>query len=185
MAKIISQLNKTIQGTMGDLIFYQVNGQNYLRSRPSHYRDKKSEKQMQHRKKFQALGQLARIFKPAMRFLLNTKYANQTNTFSRLNWKNISIESDSVIIDYKNLILCNQIEMSLRNLNITTFQNKVRFEWEPDFILDDSFLVLCAVYCSGLQQVSTISVVRNSLSAEVFIPDGAGELLTYTFTYRK
>ncbi|MBK9502904.1 MAG: hypothetical protein IPO06_26705 [Leptospiraceae bacterium] len=98
--------------------------------------------------------------------------------------ENILVTNDSVSVDYKQLILSNQLEINLLNLNVSRNANQVLFEWQADYLLDDSFHVLCAVYCSGISQVYVSDVPRNSLSASVYIPTDAGEIFTYAFTHR-
>lgn len=40
MAKIKNPTNKTMKGRIGDLIFYELNGQACVRSRPSSYKNR-------------------------------------------------------------------------------------------------------------------------------------------------
>ncbi len=76
MAKLKSILSKEISGRIGDLIFYQRNGTNCIRSMPSSYKDKGSEKQLLHRKRFSATVRLFHIYRHALRFEIKEKNSN-------------------------------------------------------------------------------------------------------------
>ncbi len=184
MAKLKNEIHGSVRGKLGDLVFYESNGETCIRSLPVSFKDRKSEKQILQRKKLQTVGKLYSIFRPALRFEITKKYTSQSSLFSKENWKNILVTNDSVSVDYKQLILSNQLEINLLNLNVSRNANQVLFEWQADYLLDDSFHVLCAVYCSGISQVYVSDVPRNSLSASVYIPTDAGEIFTYAFTHR-
>jgi hypothetical protein len=185
MAKIKSSIHKEISGRIGDLIFYQRNGKSFIRSMPSTYRDKKSEKQILHRKKFSTLVNLFHKFRTALRFEIKEKNTNPFSIFCKLNWKNVSVDLDSVTINYEELVLSNQLPIQLSGLEINHSENQVSFDWNADYLLDESFFVLCAVYCKGIQQVCVNAVPRDSANAIVPLPDNVGEIISYTYTFRK
>ena len=185
MAKLKSILSKEISGRIGDLIFYQRYGTDCIRSMPSSYRDKKSEKQILHRNRFSAMVRLFHIYRHALRFEIKEKNSNLFTTFFKLNWKNVSVDLDTVNIDYEKLIFTNQLPIQLSGLDITRKEKKVRFKWEDDQLLDETFSVLCAVYCKEINQVFVSMVRRNALSAIVHLPTATGEIISYTYTFRK
>lgn len=185
MAKIKSSIHKEISGRIGDLIFYQRNGKSFIRSMPSTYRDKKSEKQILHRKKFSTLVNLFHKFRTALRFEIREKNTNPFSVFCKLNWKNVSVDLDSVTINYEELILTNQLPIQLSGLEIKHSGNQVLFEWNADYLLDESFFVLCAVFSKDKQQVSVNVVPRDSAKVIVYLPDNVAEFISYTYTFRK
>ena len=186
MAKLSKQPNNNLHGKLGNVVYYELNGKSYVRSLPTSYRDKKSEKQLLHRKRIATFGQLFQLFRPAIRLDIKEKHQNQSSLFLQLNWVNVIVQDlNTVQINYEQIILCNQVHIKLLNLVVTPSQNKVSFAWDADHVFDDSFLVLCAVYCKGIQEVYTSEVKRNALSTFVNLPSGSGEIVTYTFTYRR
>lgn len=185
MAKIKNPTNRSMQGRIGDLIFYELNGQACVRSRPSSYKDKKSEKQILHRKKFATIGKLFSIFRPAIRYDLTDKRMNPSSLFSILNWKNVIASLDSVSINYEQMILCNKPRLDLFGLNVIREDNKVVFSWEEDNLQDDSLYVLCAVFCRELQRVYVSDVKRFDLFTEVHLPTEAEDIVSYAFSYRR
>ena len=185
MALLFNQLQNKLKGKIGDLVYYQLNGNTCVRSLPASFKDRKSEKQLLHREKFKTVGKLFHIFRPALRFEKREDNLNLFGTFYKLNWGNVSVTLDSVSIQYENLVLTNQLEIKLPGLEVTRDEKKVFFKWEADALLDDSFYVLCIVYCKGLQSVYISNVKRNSLSAHVNIPFADREIFTYAYTYRR
>ncbi len=183
MAKLKNKIHGSVMGRLGDLVFYESNGETCIRSLPISFKDRKSEKQILQREKLKTIGKLYSIFRPALRFEITKKHTSQSSLFSRENWKNISVESDKVIVNYEQLILSNQLKINLLNLIVTKNEKQIVFEWQADNLLDDSFYVLCAVYCRGISQVYVNEVPRNSLLAKINIPLEAGEIFTYCFTY--
>ena len=153
------------------------------RSLPASFKDRKSEKQILHRKKFKAVGELFAIFRSALRFEKREDNLNLFGTFYKLNWNNVSVTLDSVSIDYQNLLLTNHLEIKLPELEISHVEKKVFFKWKADALLDNSFYVLCAVYCKGANNVYVNIVKRTSLFAEVNIPFSDREIFTYAYTY--
>ena len=185
MAKLKSILSKEISGSIGDLIFYQRYGTDCIRSMPSSYRDKKSEKQILHRNRFSAMVRLFHIYRHSLRFEIKEKNSNLFTTFFKLNWKNVSVDLDTVNIDYEKMILTNQLPIQLSGLEITRQEKQVRFKWDDDQLLDETFFVLCAVYCKDIRQVSVSVVKRSASSAIVNLPISSGEIISYTYTFRK
>ena len=66
MALLYDQLQGKLKGRIGDLVYYQLNGKTCVRSLPASFKDRKSEKQILHRKKFKAVGELFTIFRSAL-----------------------------------------------------------------------------------------------------------------------
>lgn len=185
MAKLKSILSKEISGRIGGLIFYQRYGTDCIRSMPSSYRDKKSEKQILHRNRFSAMVRLFHIYRHSLRFEIKEKNSNLFTTFFKLNWKNVSVDLDAVNIDYEKIILTNHLPIQLSGLEITRQEKQVRFKWDDDQLLDETFFVLCAVYCKDIRQVSVSVVKRSASSAIVNLPTHLGEIISYTYTFRK
>lgn len=185
MAKLKSILSKEISGRIGDLIFYQRYGTDCIRSMPSSYRDKKSEKQILHRNRFSAMVRLFHIYRHALRFEIKEKNSNLFTTFFKLNWKNVSVDLDTVNINHEKMILTNQLPIQLSGLEITKQDKQVSFKWKDDQLLDETFSVLCAVYCKEINQVFVSMVKRNASSAIVHLPTATGEIISYTYTFRK
>jgi hypothetical protein len=181
-AKVSNTMHK-LSGSVGDLVFYQLKNKSYIRSKPSSYKDRKSEKQLLQRKKISTMAKLYQVFRQVLRLDIKKEYMNQYNTFSLLNWSDVCADLDN--INYANLILCNQIPVKMQGLEVTQVSNKVSFNWDHDHILEDSYHALCAVYCKGIQQVYVSEVKRSFLSADIHLPAEAGEIITYTYTYRK
>lgn len=54
-------------GSIGNLVFYSMNGNTYIRTKPSRYRDKKSQAQLAQRKKFNIVLSFLQKFKALIR----------------------------------------------------------------------------------------------------------------------
>jgi len=89
MALLYNQLQGKIKGRIGDLVYYQLKGKTCVRSLPASFKDRKSEKQLLHRKKFKAVGELFAIFRSALRFEKREDNLNLFGIFYKLNWKNV------------------------------------------------------------------------------------------------
>ena len=185
MALLFNQLENKLKGKIGDLVYYQLNGSTCVRSRPASFKDPKTEKQLLHREKFKTVGKLFHIFRPALRYEKREDKLNIFGTFYKLNWGNVSVDMESTFIQYDNLILTNHPAIKLLGLDIKQASNKISFTWEADGLLDDSYYVLCAVYCKGSRLVYVSEVKRKSLSALVNIPFLDKEFFTYIYTYRR
>ena len=184
MAKLTKNSNNNISGKLGNLVYYQLNGQACVRSLPSNFKDCGSEKQIFNREKFKAIASLYRAFLPALRYEPTKAALNKSAMFCSLNWKNVSVNSDEVNVNYEDLVLSNYGIKELVGLEIHIAPTKVSFKWEVDNLQADSHYVLCIVYAKGLRQVYVADVKRKELSATVNLPDGAGEIITYTITHR-
>ncbi len=185
MAKLKINSNNTISGKLGNLVYYQLNGNTCVRSLPSHFKDRNSKKQISNRQKFKTIGTLFQIFRPALRYEPTKAALNPSAMFCSLNWKNISVDSGEVKVNYEDLVLSNYGIKELIGLKTHISPIQVSFEWEVDNLQADCHYVLCIVYPKGLQQVYVADVKRKDLSATVNVPDGAGENITYTIAYRK
>jgi hypothetical protein len=185
MAKISKDLNNNITGRIGNVVYYQRNGKTFVRSLPSKYTDKESDKQRMNRKRFSHVGKLFQIFRPALRYDLPKGVFNKSCLFYSLNSSFVTATLDNVSIEYDKLVLSNTVFKELLGLQVITSQDKVTFGWELDNLQDDSYYVLCVVYAKGLQQVYVADVKRKELSATVNLPDGAGDIITYTIAHRR
>ncbi len=185
MAKLTKNSNNNISGKLGNLVYYQLNGKPCVRSLPSNFKDSNSEKQLFNRNKFKAMGSLFQIFRPVLRYEPTKAALNKSAMFCSLNWKNVSVNSDEVNVNYEDLVLSNYGIKELVGLEIHIARTQVSFQWEVDNLQADIHYVLCIVYAKGLQQVYVADVKRKELSATVNVPEGAGEIITYTIAHRR
>ena len=74
MAKLKNEIHGSVRGKLGDLVFYESNGQTCIRSLPVNFKDRESEKQLLQRKKLKTIGKLYTVFRPALRFEITKKY---------------------------------------------------------------------------------------------------------------
>ena len=102
-----------------------------------------------------------------------------------MNSSFVTATLDNVYIEYDKLVLSNTVFKELIGLQVISSPKKVTFQWEPDNLQDNSYYVLCVVYAKGIQQVYVSDVKRKELSATVNLPDGAGEIITYTIAHRR
>ncbi|HMV41957.1 MAG TPA: DUF6266 family protein [Leptospiraceae bacterium] len=184
MAKIINTFGPIANGKIGDLVFYQLKGKNYVRSAQNRFKDHKTQKQIEHRNKFATLIQLARLFKSVVRFQVKNTNTN-FQTFCKHNWKNISIQYGKVVVDYDNLILTDHFPLPLLHLEVKKQSNQIFFQWAKDHLnLDDSFKTICVVFSKEQEKVFFTEVNRNDLSALVTLPYDVYSYHTFTFTYK-
>jgi hypothetical protein len=187
MATISKDSNNNLRGKLGNLVYYESKGQSCVRSMPSKYTDKKSDKQIINRERIKGMGSLFQIFRPAIRYDIANKNSNKAAVFCSLNWKNVSFDIQNYKLDikYEELVLSNSSMKDLLGLTITHSPNSVEFQWELDNLQDNSYYVLCVVYAKGLKRVYVADVKRKDLSAIINLPDGAGEIITYTIAHRR
>jgi hypothetical protein len=69
MATISKDSNNNLRGKLGNLVYYESKGQSCVRSMPSKYTDKKSDKQIINRERIKGMGSLFQIFRPAIRYV--------------------------------------------------------------------------------------------------------------------
>src|SRR5690554_1239792 len=62
-----NNLYENTQGKIGNLIFYQLNGSGYVRTRPSHYKDRKSPAQLEQRQRLSVVTEFLRSFGSLLR----------------------------------------------------------------------------------------------------------------------
>lgn len=55
------------EGSLGNLILYKMNGKNYVRTKPSQYRDKKSPAQLAQRQRLQVISKFLTLFREPLR----------------------------------------------------------------------------------------------------------------------
>ncbi len=185
MAKLTNDFNNNISGRLGNVVYYQRGGKTFIRSVPSKFTDKESDKQKINRKRFAQVGKLFQLFRPALRYELPKGVVNKSCLFYTLNSPFVTASLDNVSIEYDKLVLSNTVFKELLGLTVTSSPNQILFQWEPDNLQDDSYYVLCVVYAKGIQQVYVSDVKRKELSATVNLPDGAGDIITYTIAHRR
>ena len=78
MAKLKNEIHGSVRGRLGDLVFYESNGETCIRSLPVSFKDRESEKQLLQRKKLKTIGKLYTVFRPALRFEITKKYTSQS-----------------------------------------------------------------------------------------------------------
>ncbi len=69
----MDNLFDTVQGSMGQLVFYQMNGQNYVRTRPVRFTDRKSPGQLAQRQRMKVVNRFLKPFGG----LIRTTFASQ------------------------------------------------------------------------------------------------------------
>ncbi|MDR2921240.1 MAG: DUF6266 family protein [Tannerella sp.] len=104
MARVNELLN--ISGTVSNLVFYQRNGVNYIRSKPKKYRDAKTEKQLSARGRFAGCNRFydkikVDIFKQVWKIAANGTGKNAKNIFTQRNI--YAFGKDKEVIDYGRL----------------------------------------------------------------------------------
>ena len=55
MAKLTNELHNNLSGRLGNLVYYKSNGQSCVKSLPSTYKDKKSDKQIINRERIKGI----------------------------------------------------------------------------------------------------------------------------------
>jgi hypothetical protein len=121
MATISKDSNNNLRGKLGNLVYYESKGQSCVRSMPSKYTDKKSDKQIINRERIKGMGSLFQIFRPAIRYDIANKNSNKAAVFCSLNWKNVSFDIQNYKLDikYEELVLSNSSMKDLLGLTIT------------------------------------------------------------------
>lgn len=187
MAKLTNELHNHLSGRLGNLVYYKSNGQSCVRSLPSTYKDKKSDKQIINRERIKGIGSLFQIFRPALRYDIANKHSSSAAVFCSLNWENVSfdIEANKLSVKYDELRLSNASMKDLLGLSISRFNNRVEFQWELDSLQDDSYYVLCVVFVKSIRQVYITEAKRKTLSATLNLPQSAGDIVTYTIAHRR
>lgn len=185
MAKLKYHSNNIISGKLGNLVYYQLNGQPCVRSLPSNFKDRKSEKQKVNRLKLKTIGSLFQIFRSALRYEPTKESLNKSAMFCSLNWKNVSVEREEVKINFEELVLSNYGIKELIGLAVRVAPTNVNFQWEIDNLQADCHYVLCIVYAKNLKQVYISDVKRRDLTATLNIPSEVDEIVTYTIAHRR
>lgn len=179
MAELTNNLNN-LKGKLGNVVFYERNGKTFVRSLPSRMTKKKTEKQILSQKRFAELGRLYRVFAPVLNYQLPKGVYSKNTFFYSLNSSFVTASLTSVTVEYEKLILSNYGLKELLGLEITRNDKEVFFQWKPDNLQDNSYYVLCVVYCKGLQQLYATNIKRKELFGIVTLPPNAGEIITYT-----
>jgi len=106
MAKIKDGITGGISGKIGNIIGANWKGKNYIRIKPAHHHDLKSEKQIAQRLKFELISSFTREFGNLIKNESWGKYAKKMtakNLFIKTNIK--AIENDGSICDFSKLKL--------------------------------------------------------------------------------
>lgn len=104
MARVNELLN--ISGTVSNLVFYQRNGVNYVRSKPASFRDAKTEKQLSARGRFAGCNRFydkikTDIFRLVWKIAANGTGKNAKNIFTQHNI--YAFGKDKEVVDYGRL----------------------------------------------------------------------------------
>lgn len=88
MAVFEPNLTKKIRKRMGDLVFYQLNGQSVVRRTPGKVRDPKTPKQLAHRARMKTMGDYAAAFAEAyvMGFPERERGQSPCSAFQKMNF---------------------------------------------------------------------------------------------------
>ncbi|MDR1756055.1 MAG: hypothetical protein LBR65_03720 [Culturomica sp.] len=136
MARATDEL-KNISGTLGNLVFYQRNGATYVRTKPTTYRDAKTEKQLLLRGRFAGCNYLykclqADIFRRVWKMAAKGTGKNAKNMFVRHNIHAFGKEQE--ITDYQRLHFSTGLLPLPRNLELecrNTHDCLLHWEYDP------------------------------------------------------
>jgi hypothetical protein len=173
MRKIIRKILENIVGTMGDIAFLTWN-----------------EKTSSKAKAERITTSIRSGNTPALAFAysMDRQGCLSYPSLPKLTVLNFAYLSVNSVLSVRNRLLLRLTNPSMKDLlglTISRSANHVEFQWELDSLQDDSYYVLCVAFAKGIQQVQIADVKRKKLSATVNLPQGAGEIITYTIAHRR
>jgi len=134
MARVNELLN--ISGSVSNLVFYQRNGVNYIRSKPSSYRDAKTEKQLAVRGRFTGCNRFydhikADVFRQVWKTVASGTGKNAKNLFVQHNM--YAFGKDKEVIDYGRLCFSSGLLPLPDRIQIERHNNHdYLLQWEYD-----------------------------------------------------
>lgn len=129
--------SKNMRGSVGNIVFYQSKGVTYIRTKPSRYRDAKTDKQLAARGRFTGCNRYYKLLEPDMlrhvwKMIAERTDKNPKNLFMQHNF--YAFGKDSDITDYGRLQFSAGIIPMPDKLQIRRYNNRdctVQWEYNP------------------------------------------------------
>lgn len=86
MGQLKGNIFEGVSGSLRNLVFYEVNGKQLVRTKPSGYRDAKSIKQLTQRQRMSATQNFLRRFRPIIKLYYNNVAAGKTAFGEAVTW---------------------------------------------------------------------------------------------------
>lgn len=150
MAQLKHRLFSGLSGSIDNLIFYQMDGKTYVRSKPVDYKDRRSPAQLAQRQKLKLVGRFLAPFKKMLKqtFLVNeSKTTAYQNAFSYNMKYGITGDYPGLRIDKANVRLSMGPVGLPSEITMQTQPDGWLIEWDTDLTnehcsTDDTFILM-------------------------------------------
>jgi hypothetical protein len=171
MAKLKKGILSTpAEGKIGNLVVYTMNGNTYIRTRPSQYKDKKSTAQLQQRRRFDLV---LRFLKP-LKDLIRIGFANDAigrtafQAAQSYHLKHaINNDDSSICLDYSKTLLCKGAVPLPQVIDVYQKEDRILIKWENSSSYQNNRdALIVAAYKDGLADFQLTGIIRSKQEFE-------------------
>lgn len=192
MAKVKRYVGDHVSGKMGNVVFFQLNGQTYSRMAPHYSKESWNEEQRTHRQRFKnavAFWRMAREAKISDIWNLGSEKMNSYALFMKANMPAFAL--DGSVIDPKMLQLSIgklYLPHGLKALSVGNGVKRVEVEWKNDTLLRGERLKdeLMAIITNGRNylEVMPTGTKRGDLKGSFAVPEKENvHMMDFTHVY--
>ncbi|RKE04112.1 DUF6266 family protein [Marinifilum flexuosum] len=165
MVKVKKGLLISGGGSIGNLVFYTRNGNTYARTKPSQYRDKKSQAQLAQRKKFDVVLRFLKKFKVLLRIGFAGEAIGRSAFQAAQSYHlkhAVKGEYPDIEFDYSKSKLCSGNVKFPEQVSISKAEDHILIEWEMPEVknMNDTLIVAAS---TSIRCDYQITGVRRSM----------------------
>src|SRR5690554_4677005 len=130
---VIENLFNSGRGRLGNLVFYKMNGQGIVRTKPAQYKDRKSPAQLAQRQRLQVVNRFLKPFSALLKITFppeTTGRTARTEAFSYIMRNALTGDYPIICIDKSKVLLCRGPLPLPERVTVTAQSDGLLIEWE-------------------------------------------------------
>ena len=178
MAKMKRNIGELVSGKVGNVVFYQLNGESYVRSAPVRKKDSWTPEQLMHRQRFGMVSNLWKQFKSAKLTPIWNLGAQKMNGYAYFMKANMpAFAMDGSLIDPQMLQLSTgqlHLPVQLKAERTATESSTIKVSWQNDLHLkgerlNDELMVVSFVN-GAYSQLTATGLIRSAKNGLFELP---------------
>lgn len=178
MAKMKRNIGELVSGKVGNVVFYQLNDESYVRAAPDRKKDSWTPEQLRHRQRFGMVSNLWKEFKAAKLTPIWNLGSQKMNGYAQFIKSNMpAFAMDGSLIDP------NMLQLSIGKLHLpiqlkaerAENPNMIKVSWQNDLHLKGLRMndeLIAVSYANGqYSQLTVTGLVRGSLNGSFELPE--------------
>ena len=178
MARLKKNIGELVSGKVGNLVFYQLNGESYVRAAPVRKKNSWTPEQLMHRQRFGMVSNLWKQFKSAQLTPIWNMGAQKMNGYAQFMKANMpAFAMDGSLIDPKMLQLSLgtlHLPVQLKAERIAAEPSTIAVSWQNDLHLKGERLtdeLMAVSYADGkYSHVTASGIVRGAMNGSFALP---------------